>query len=272
MSIESMLATISKIVSTFKWDNFISILIGGLITGYISYKFLKRREKDKLKIDLQVKATEQLLEDIKVVDDKASKLFIPGFSSFQDYNSTLTHIENNMLSDDYPMVKSTMEDLYNKQLNQAKDRVSKSMDNFFESWNEYSLSYSKFINSFETKMVILNKFIGIKELLFDELKLIMNIENKIMNLYYFEISNYITYSKPIDNSLINQLADLENNLQEKKVDIISIFYDMKIGLQNEFLGELYEFKIPTRQPIDEVKYPVYKPGYKHSIRQEKDSI
>lgn len=262
MSLSDELSTIAKLICTIKWTNFLSVLLGGLTTGYITYKFLKRREKDKLKVDLQIKAAEQILEEIRVVGDKSSMLFIPDLTSFQSYSSTAIFSEKNS-----PATTSAMQDFYNGgQLNQAKDRVRKCMDNFFELWKDYAFSYCKFINSFETKLVILNKFIGIKELLSEELKVMMEIENRIMHLYQFEISDCITYSKPIDDNLINQIKALENIFQEKKADIISIFHDLNVGLQNEFLGDLFGFKIPDRQPIDEIRYPVYKAGYKHIFK------
>lgn len=269
MDVKIMCSEIVSFLSQIKWDNILSLLFGALISGYISYNFLKRRERDKLKKDLQVKAAEQILEEIRVVNDKASMLFIPDFTAFQGYNSTLECAEKNISSEnDLPIVKKTIEEIRSNQLQQAKDRARKCMDNFFDSWKEYSLSFCRFINSFETKLIVLNVFIGIKELLGEELMEIMNIENKIMHLYHFDINGCITYSKLIDVELINQMQKLENELQEKKAHIVSIFYDLKVGLQNEFLGELFDFRIQERQPKDKERYPVYRAGYEHTFRNE----
>lgn len=257
MNIKAIWLNIINLLSYVKWDNILSVLFGALVSGFISYNFLKRREKYKLRQDLQIKVTEQILEDIKTVNEKAAMLFIPDFSSFKGYNSTLEYIEKNMLTE-----------LNSNQLQWSKDRISKNMDKFFDIWNEYSSSFSRFSISFENKQIILNKFIGINELLGEELMKMLTIEDEIMHLYHFDISDYVTYSNPISVDLINKMEELHNEFQEKKAYIISVFYDLKIELQNEYLGELFEFKIPERCPKDKDKYPVYKAGYIHTYNED----
>jgi len=269
MDIRAVFAQIAVLLSYIKLDNIISLLIGALLSGFISYIFLKKREKDKLRKDLQLKAAEQILEEIRLVNDKSSMLFIPDFTSFQGYNSTLEFIESNKpLEGDLPIIKKTVEELNTNQLQWSKDRILKCMNSFFEIWKEYAYSYCRFINLFESKQVILNKFIGIKELLGEQLTEIMEIENKIMRLYHFEISPCVTYSNPISTELINKMQELDNELMEKTTDICSIFYDFTIEIQNEFLGKLFGYEIPARQPVDKVKYPVYKAGYVHIKKKE----
>lgn len=262
------LTIITNLLSAINLGNIISLFIGGLITGLISYKFLQKREKDKLKKDLQIKATEEILEIAREVNDKASRFLFPDFTSFQGYNDTLSHLEKNKPSSGVSKTDSIISDLHNSQLNQAKDEVRNCMNNFFENRKEYAFSYCRFLNIFETKLVILNKFIGINELLSDKFKEIMDIETKIMDLYHFEISTCVTYSRPIENDLIEKMAALDNRLLEIKADIMCIYYDLSVALQNEFLSDVFGFKIPCRQPIDSIRFPVYKAGYKHIRKQE----
>lgn len=269
MDIGAVYAKIAVLQSYIKLDNIVSVLLGAFISGYISYRFLKKRERDKLKKDLQLKATEQILDEIRIVNDKSSMLFIPDLASFEGYNSILEFVQSNKpQEDDLVIVKKTVEELNTNQLQWSKDRILKCMNDFFEIWKEYSYSYCRFINLFETKQIILNRFIGIKDLLGEQLTEIMDIESRIMHFYHFDINPCVTYSNPISNELINEMQALNNELMEKRVDISSIFYDFTIELQNEFLGELFAHEIPSRQPVDTVNHPVYKAGYKHMRKQE----
>lgn len=140
--------------------------------------------------------------------------------------------------------------------------MHKMHNDYLVDYQLFQKSFSTVINNLESKEVILNKYIGFKHLLMVESGLIFNIHEKRINLYFNEISQSIINSKEIKDVYLKNLQDYGNEFKRKLEDIRFISWDLRVGLQNEFLSKIFKYKVPERQPIDK-KLPVYKPGYKY---------
>lgn len=140
--------------------------------------------------------------------------------------------------------------------------MHKMHNDYLVDYQLFQKSFSTVINNLESKEVILNKYIGFKHLLMVESGLLFNIYEKRINLYFNEISQSIINSKEIKDVYLKNFQDYENEFKRKLEDIRFILWDLRVGLQNEFLSKIFKYKVPERQPIDK-KLPVYKPGYKY---------
>jgi len=242
-------------IATINWNYAGSVLFGGLITSIISYFFIKKREINKLRIELEFKAAEQLLEQIKSFNDTSSQMYIKDFTVFREYNSSLKHYKED----------------YN--VNNNKEKLNKCTKCIIDYLNDYQLlqkSFSGVINILEAKEVILNKYIGIKLLLMEEFGLLYKIHEKRMNLYFNEIYQSIDNIKEIKEECLENFKNYGNEFNKKQEDIRFIIWDLRVGIQNEFLSKIFDYKVSERQPIDN-KFPVYKPGYKYQpIKNRKE--
>jgi len=255
-------------ITIINWNYAGSILFGALITSIISYFLVKKREINKLRIELQFKAAEQLLEHIKSFDDASSQMYIKDFSIFSAYNSSLLcykEAEDNYTDNDDFNANKTNKEIRNKQIECEKEtanKCTKCINDFLHDYQLFQKSFSAVINILESKEVILNKYIGFKHILLVEYGLLFNIHEKRIDLYFNEISQSIINSKEIKDVYLENLQDYGNEFKKKQEDIRFIIWDLRVGLQNEFLSKIFKYKVPERQPIDK-KSPVYKPGYKY---------
>lgn len=247
-----------------------SVLFGALISALFSYNFTKWRENQRLKIDLQVKTVEQLLESMKVFGDASASMFIPNITSFSGYNLMLKNYKERKLVEDNSL-NGILDDVNRKQVERSKDSIRQCMDSYFELWKTYSATFISIINILESKEVILNKFVGFKDILLVEYNSISKIYNDIMNLYQFEITQKIIYFEPIEEPYIASISNYDNEFMKKRIDITSILWDLKVGLQNEFLSKLFKYKVPLRKPMDK-NFPVYEPGYVYKEKQNEVGI
>jgi len=238
-----------------------SVLFGAIISAFIVHNFTKKRENKRLKIDIQLKCSEQMLECIKAFGDSSSKMFIPTSSVFTNYNTTIQHnpkLETN--DSDSFNTNYIINDLKAKKIEQSKDNIINTMDTYMELWIIFYSSFLSIISILESKEVILNKFIGFKTLALVEFDKLSKIHNDIMHLYHFEITQNMIAVELIEENYTKTLNEYEYEFMEKRIDIGSIMWDLKVGIQNEFLSKLFKYKVPLRKPLDK-NIPVYKAGY-----------
>jgi hypothetical protein len=240
-----------------------SAIVGATISASISYIFTKKRENQRLRIDLQAKATDQLLESIKVFIDASSGMFIPGISFFDSFNTTFRNFPLwEAISEGNSGIISEEGKINKRQVEQAKKNIFDTMNSYLDLWGTYTKSFISIISILESKEVIFNKFVGFRYLLLDEFNKLNDIHNDITSLYNLEIRPDLINSMPIKESQLARLHEYEDKFMEKRADITAIMWDLRVGVQNEFLSKLFKYKVKLRQPTVE-GYQVYKTGYIH---------
>ncbi|HZK70732.1 MAG TPA: hypothetical protein VFD03_04310 [Clostridia bacterium] len=257
---------INRIIGFFLyWKEVWLILFGALISTIISSIFSRKRQNQLLRIDLQVKTSRELIQAIKEVSDRANGIMFPSFIWFNNYNNTLQNF------------KPTDEQLnpYNKFVNQfvhdqienSKAKARESYIQYNDLWIEYYKSFFVATSILEANEVILSKFVGIRNLLFDEMSDLSEMYNEFADLYHSNISSNITYSKQIDAETLKRVDDFKAEIMKKCIDINCIFGDLQVGLQNEFMSKLFKYTVPYRQPKDK-SYQVYKPDFIYERKKE----
>ncbi len=235
------------------------IIFGAFVSAAISTFFSRRREKQLLVKDLQAKASNDLLTDIERFFNISNSIMFPSFLFFGNYNSVIATCK--------PIDPSQL-DNYNKYLNEfihnrienSKELARNDYNKYNESWQKYCETFFKVIYKLEANEVIFNRFTGIKNLMLDEFVTLSEMHQEFVDLYFDQIANNITNSRSIDEEVLKRVDNFRDAFMKKCLDINTIIYDLRIGLQNEFLGELFKYKVPERQPKDP-SFQVYRPGF-----------
>lgn len=224
------------------WNYAISVLLGALITGIISYFLTKNREINQLKIEVQLRVAEQLLEHIRIFKDASSHLYIKDYSIFKAYNDLLNYTEK----EDNNTNKDNINIFRNKQID-AKKIINNCIADYSVDFGSYNDSMMGVCNILESKEVILNKFHHFELTLVKELRLHTSISEPIFSCL-IEICHNMNITKEIGEECLKNLGDCENELKKKKYDILLIIQELSVGLQNEFLSKIFKYKVPQRRP------------------------
>lgn len=196
------------------------VVIGALITAFFS----ERREKKKLIKDLQIKATDDVLKDLKN--------FASCLSEYSSFVVTLTIILDNEIR----KVQPINENIFEK---------------FISLKHQYNDSYFVFMNNFESKRVIFNKFWGMRNYFFDTDKEFSNIAIELSYLLSRIYQLKVLKNAFLDDEEFEKLVTLCKRFNEKYSDLASYLYDFTVELQNEFLSKLFKCKVPRRVVHDE---------------------
>jgi hypothetical protein len=233
------------------------IAIGALIPAISAYFVNNRREKSIVKINMQARAAEELLDNIKKYIEMIKKIKISLAYLLNKYNTTIKITHNlDIESDKY---------LY--EINNLNE-IIKSVEEYKFLFEEYIEKFTRLITTMEINEVIFNKMIGYRELLIEENKDVCKIYDNIINLYNIEIYENIVQNKIIDEQYILLLKKYEENFIEKEKDIYNYISDLKVAVQNEFFRKIFKYKVPYRNPqIGEV--PVYRAGFKYEKSNKK---
>ncbi|TGE36284.1 hypothetical protein E4K67_20305 [Desulfosporosinus fructosivorans] len=258
--------TVIDFFMAVNWASIGSVLFGAIISAFIIHNLTKWRENQRLKIDLQVKTADILIDTVKTFNNMSSNMTSNNFAFLINYNITLEYnpIVKGEISDPY---NSTMilNDIRQRHIEQGKENVRKNYDVLNDTWETYSKTFFPIISILESKEVILNKFKGFRYLLLDEFKELMELQKEFSAIYFNEISQNIMNSEPIEETTLQKVDDVRQKIMEKCIDIGCIMWDLLVGLQNEFLSKLFKYKVPLRQPKDKT-LPVYKSGFVYDIK------
>lgn len=262
------LQPIIDFIIAINWKSAGSVLFGAVISALISYRFTKWRENQRLKIDLQVKTADLLIDTVKTFNTASASMTSPNFAFFQNYNTSLQYnqIAEGETNDPLDATR-IINELHRSQIEQAKENVRKSFDDYYAIWLAYSKAFFLIISILESKEVILNKFIGFRYLLLDEFRKLGEMQNDFVTLYHYDITQSLIHSQPITEACLQKVDEHQQKFMEKCIDISCIMWDLQVGLQNEFLSKLFKYKVPERQPQDKA-LPVYKPGFVYEINKD----
>jgi hypothetical protein len=146
---------------------------------------------------------------------------------------------------------------YSVNLEIHSSRWEKPNEQVLKLWEKSSKSILEFTYFFESREVVLNKFVGMKETYLEQLSEIReatgNYSEYLGRIYYSTYLNGIVLSE-------EELIDLENKTKEFNeyiFDFLGYVHDFIIELQNAFLSETFGYSIPIRQPTDS-RYKVLK--------------
>ncbi|MEK5505584.1 hypothetical protein MKX46_07260 [Paenibacillus sp. FSL P4-0113] len=136
-------------------------------------------------------------------------------------------------------------------------RWEKPNEQVLKLWEKSSKSILEFTYFFESREVVLNKFVGMKDIYLEQLSEIREVIGR-----YSEYLGGIYYSRYLNGIVLSEeeLIDFENRTKEFNeyiFDFLGYVHDFIIELQNAFLSETFEYSIPVRQPTDP-KYKVLK--------------
>lgn len=123
-----MMNQLFDFITIINWNYGVSVLLGALITGIISYVLTTKREINKLKIEVQLRVAEQLLEHLRILKDASSQLYIKDYSIFKAYNFSLQYYketEDNYTDNDDFNLNKTKKEIRNKQLECEKEAANK---------------------------------------------------------------------------------------------------------------------------------------------------
>lgn len=262
------LQTVIDFIIAINWRSAGSVLFGAFISALISYRFTKWRENQRLKIDLQVKTADLLIDTVKTFNTAAARMTSPNLAFFQNYNTSLQYnqIAGSETNDPFDATRITNE-LHLSQIEHAKEKVRKNFDDYNEMWLDYSNAFFMIISILESKEVILNKFIGFRYLLLDKFRKLGEMQNDFVTLYQCDINQSLIHLQPITEVCLQKSDEHQQKLMEKCMDISCIMWDLQVGLQNKFLSKLFDYKVPERQPQDKA-LPVYKPGFVYNIKKD----
>jgi|LGOV01.1.fsa_nt_gb glutamate synthase domain-containing protein 2 len=234
-------------------DNLISVIIGALLSALLSSHILKKREKEKTKLDLELETVKEVLYEMKSVGDKLVSVHQIRDYLLESFNNQLIKLE------DGQNINLSIQSFFEY----TQKDIRENFDEFQKSWFAFSETFISFILSFESKEIILSRFIGIKEALVEEEKKTRLLYNKIFDIYNSSILTKVTYSERIDEEEIELIKSMNNEVFiDKRTDITVILYDLKIELQNEYLSDLFDFSLPRRKPQNS-EFFVYTSGYVH---------
>ncbi|WP_286908020.1 hypothetical protein [Clostridium sp. UBA1652] len=238
---EDLFAKLSSFILSINLQSVYSVLFGAIISAYISYRFTKWRENQRLKIDLQIKTTDMLIDIIKNFNTSASIMTSKNFVFFNIYNSTL---ESNTIDDSLDKINNDFKIML---INQAKKNAINNFEEYNEIWINYSKSFMPIISILESREVILNKFLKDKDELINEFQKLIDLQNDFTTLYYNDISNKIIFNQLIADTSLEKVDTYQQKFMEQCIYVSCKVWDLQVKLQNEFLSKLFNYTVPPRK-------------------------
>ncbi|QLY79462.1 MULTISPECIES: hypothetical protein [Clostridium] len=238
---EALTLKLVNFILSINLQSVYSVLLGAIISAYISYRFTKWRENQRLKIDLQIKTTDMLIDIIKNFNTSASIMTSKNFVFFNIYNSTL---ESNKIDDSLDKINNDFKIIL---INQAKENAINNFEEYREIWINYSKAFMPIISILESREVILNKFVNDKDELIDEFQKLIDLQNDFTTLYYNDISNKILFNQLIADTSLEKVNKYQQKFMDQCIYVSCKVLDLQVKLQNEFLGKLFKYKVQPRK-------------------------
>jgi len=232
----------------------VGVLFGVISGGFITYRLNVKQMKKSLVLDLQIKASQEMLKEIDNLTNSLLKVYNnidQLISNIELYNKSLIILQENnqipqpKLSDVYAVpIEDDFVKMYSKWIENC-------MQNNSEKCEQFSLAFNSYWNIFESREVILNKFTNIYHIILKESdKLIVCRSNYTTN-YHMNISSDVMSKVIISEEKIDVTKELWEIYKNETWDFIGYLRDFKIELQNYFYSDLFDkYKVKRREPED----------------------
>lgn len=235
------------------------VAIGAIIPTISTYITFRRREKVIVKIHIEARAAEELMNSITKCSENLRLISTPLIETLKRYNASIKVIES---------IKDTAETAnYEAKIMES---VISDIDRYERLWEDYENNFLKFINVMESKEVIFNKLINYKLLILDENKELEEVYNKIKDVYFLDIYAKVTNRIEVNEEILDLLKEYEAKFTSKRNDILNSFNDLRVSAQNIFFKKLFKYTVPYRDEIPGEK-AINKLGFKYKEEENKHS-
>jgi len=232
-----IISNILDIMQNFNWGNFISVIVGASITAL----FQKRRERIKIKKDIQIKTIADLSETISMIGKNASNLK----KEIQSINIRILYSTQksavNMTpaqtADHFKRIMEEKNDYFPSDVSKILKEVEDEK-NFHKIFAEYSSSIDALKNKFDVYSIIL-------KLYFTKLNEIMS-EFKVISKIRFELLSGYRELSDCDNQNESYISlreefDLLVKFLIEKIDNINLLLNSLLNkIQMDFIGDVFK--------------------------------
>jgi len=195
------------------------------------YQFHKQHTKnlilqqENVKKELQIKTAEEAIKLLSNVRSALIKItgFIAGFN--------------------LEIVAAKHSHLLNEKFNYPSKML-------FELHNKFNNDSLEFLYYFESREVILNKFSSMKNDFRDKYNEVNDDSIKLFNFLIESFLIEITKPSQIEKMDYEKYNSIVKQLESNMFDLHAYIFDFIVELQNVFLSDLFNYKIPTRKPLD----------------------
>jgi hypothetical protein len=226
MDLNNILSGLGNFIKNISFYALISSIIGVIFSSYVSYRFFRRREMIKIRKDIEIKAMEEISNEIYNVINSLSQLILEVKSRklwICEYNNEPTKENLNLF---FPHTQN------------FEDMKSIGIDKL---WKDFESALAIFRNKFDVRSLIFRKFVNKVECLYEEVNLLQDIEAKIFTfmLIHLTILN--------EGDVVNDEAlSIFDQFTQKSLEIINSFFIILAEMQNEFLGDIFKYKTPVK--------------------------
>ncbi|RTE07178.1 hypothetical protein [Paenibacillus whitsoniae] len=222
--------------------NFVVPILIAIVGWWIAITNLNRQhrrnielDRNKFKRELQIKTADEAIKHLAITREKLG-----------DVHLLLTLLPGDL------KVKYTIDaaEISFKRWEKPNDQIN-------DLWDSARKPAYNFLYFFESREVVLNEFILMKNEFLRKLSETERGLNKctirIAELYYSKYLNNIKLS----DLETQELTDYCQSSGELIIDLLTYIYDFNVELQNAFLSETFDYKVQQREPND-LKYTVLK--------------
>lgn len=233
-------------------EQLLSIIFSAIIAGIVSYWFNLKQSKKNIKIDLQIKASQSMLEEINRFRNSVSEVYY-SLSSLVFFVQQYDRITNKDIMLNTRVVDSSdrLHEVFSQEslLKSQIDLINDAFIKHTEKWELFSTSFYSFWTTYESNQTILNEFDNIYDFLLKEFDLFVDCRNKIISEYQMKINPDIISKKDINDLVLQEIEKTFKILEKSKFDFESYLGDFIKELQNKYLSKLFDdYKIPIRNP------------------------
>lgn len=210
------------------WNPISSMFLGAAITGVISYILTKRREKEKLIKDLQIKTADEMIDIIYKVQNAISSL-IDCVGLFEMDILPLTN------------------DIGIKNKEKIKEKTEE-IGEYIKHWSDYQTILHSLIFKINSRKLILNGFYDFIDCISQFKDDIHKAQSKFIGEFFNCLDN--KYDK---NELDIESDEYKRYTYEAKVfssyleAMINLLNDFNIQLQNRFLSKVFGYKVKINE-------------------------
>lgn len=222
---------LSKLIDWISWKYIGSTVFGAIVAVTITHFATKRREKEKLIKDIQIKTIDELTVTIENFRQHIIK--------YQDF---LRNIVNNISH--YNLCINDIN--ANRYFGENKRDIFELYKKSYEDYRSYD---STFFNKVDARKAILSGFWGMRNYMFDHsMDMLINYYLKLYNILY-GVDSFMKTGSAINDETIIIIKNLVKEYDVKLLDMLCFLEDFQIGLQNEYLSKLFGVEIPVRKVV-----------------------
>lgn len=208
---------------------FLGALLGAFIGGFITHLSSKKT----LKKDLQINACELLISKINILSSTIYQCYL-----------NLTYIKGQL--------ESYNENIYNNNFEAAKTRsnnIKSKLESHEKNYNLLIIHYNDFIDTYESKEVILHDFKKIYKRVNSDIRPCPHAHSTFAKDFKDIILSQLESNSSISDELLNKIVQSWENCDIKDVKSLKHLIDFKTELQNYYFSGLFKnYKIPKRIP------------------------